>query len=125
MMFLQNLIQNGIQKLEKNNFQMPAPQLTKFVDMRLKNLESDNLLFIGHNTTQFPRYLGTGPISNEVFDQIKIIKSLTKNISINKNFFLDHINTHDIGKLKMKFIKKKFKWLKKIVTIEKYLRHQK
>ena len=74
-------------KIRKNNFQMPAPQLTKFVDMRLKNLESDNLLFIGHNTTQFPRYLGTGPISNEVFDQIKIIKSLTKNISINKNFF--------------------------------------
>ncbi len=71
-------------RIRKDNIQMPVPQLRSFLDKRLKNNKSKSILFIGHNTTQFPRYIGTGPICNEIFDQVKSIKKFIKKIEIEK-----------------------------------------
>jgi putative transferase (TIGR04331 family) len=69
-------------RIRKNNTQIPVPYLIPFLDKRLNNNKSKSILFIGINTTQFPSYIGTGPMSNEIFDQVKKIKKFTNKIEV-------------------------------------------
>ena len=67
--------------LIKNSFQMPVIQLTRFLNFRKNYCNFKKILIIGHNTTKFPRYLGTGPVSNEIFDQVDILNNFISKLN--------------------------------------------
>jgi len=75
--------------LNQNNIQLPALKISRFKEIRSNYQNLKHLLMIGFETTKYPRYFLTVPISGQTLYQVQYIKSLYKNLKSNlKNHFL-------------------------------------
>ena len=75
--------------IRETNVQLPVLHLLIFKNFRKKIKKRDRLLLICNDTSKFPKYFSTGPISNETLKQLYFIKNLNANLDfkIKKKLF--------------------------------------
>ena len=69
--------------LKKTQFQLPAIHLNKYEEIRKNKIERNKILIVGHDSSKYPKYYNTGPLSEQLLHQEDLAKKFYLNLRRN------------------------------------------